>query len=85
MKGTLALTTQLACLCLGATSQAAPETAPPLPLHLPTEAPAPVRAVQDRIYRAALKQAHHLLGTVHPWKESEMGHVFLPSPRRRAE
>jgi len=43
-----------------------PGTAPPLPIHLPAEAPAHVHAAQDRIYQAPLKQAHYLLGTVHP-------------------
>jgi len=59
----------LACFCLCAASQVAAEIPPPLPIHLPREAPAPLRAVQSRLYRAALKQAHYLLGTVHPWKE----------------
>ena len=69
MKHTLALATPLACLCLCTTTQAVPVTTTPLPIHLPAEAPVPVRAVQGRIYSAALKQAHYLLGTVHPWKE----------------
>lgn len=43
--------------------------APPMPLRLPAEAPASVREVQGRIYRAAQKQAHYLLGTVRPWNE----------------
>ena len=59
----------LACFCLCAASQVAVEIPPPLPIHLPREAPVPLRAVQSRLYRAALKQAHYLLGTVHPWKE----------------
>ena len=40
-----------------------------MPLRLPAQAPASVREVQNRIYRAVQKQAHHLLGTVHPWEE----------------
>lgn len=41
----------------------------PMPLHLPAEAPAAVRRVQDRIYHALQKQARYLLSTVHPWKD----------------
>ncbi len=48
---------------------AAGESSPPLPLRLPPEAPALVRDVQARIYRATQKQAHSLLGTVHPWAD----------------
>ena len=40
-----------------------------MPLRLPSEAPDLVRAAQGRIYRAALKQAHYLRGTVRPWTE----------------
>lgn len=69
MKHTLAVATPLACLCLCTTTQAGPVTTTPLPIQLPAEAPVPVRAVQGRIYSAALNQAHFLLGTVHPWKE----------------
>lgn len=49
--------------------QAADDSLPSLPLRLPPKAPASVRAVQNRIYQAAEKQAHYLLGTVHPWTE----------------
>ena len=56
-------------LWLFAAVQPVPGAAPPLPIHLPTEAPAHVHAAQNRIYQAALRQGHYLLGTVHPWEE----------------
>ena len=66
LKRTLALAAQWAWLWWCALVQAMPGTAPPLSIHLPAEAPAHVRAAQNRIYQAALKQGHYLLGTVHP-------------------
>lgn len=48
---------------------AADDPAPPMRLQLPAEGPPGVREVQSRIYHAAEKQAHYLLGTVHPWAE----------------
>ena len=53
-------------LWLLAAVQPVPGAAPPLPIHLPTKAPAHVHAAQNRIYQAALRQGHYLLGTVHP-------------------
>lgn len=49
------------------TGRAAGESSPPLPFRLPPDAPVAVRDAQSRIYQAAQKQAHYLLGTVHPW------------------
>ena len=60
------LATARTWLWLCAAGQAVLGSASPLPIHLPAEAPAHVRAAQNRIYQAALKQAHYLLGTVHP-------------------
>ncbi|GMV96435.1 MAG: hypothetical protein AMXMBFR83_08010 [Phycisphaerae bacterium] len=41
-----------------------------MPLQLPAQQPDPqIRKVQDRLYQLAMKQAHHLLATVHPWSE----------------
>lgn len=51
------------------TGRAAGESSPPLPVRLPPDAPGEVRDAQSRIYQAAQKQAHYLLGTVHPWTE----------------
>ena len=51
----------------------------PMSLRLPAEAPAPVRDVQDRIYRAAEKQAHYLLGTVQPWKQDRAVRLLTES------
>jgi hypothetical protein len=50
-------------------SRAAGNASEPMPLHLPANPPESVRVVQSRIYRAIQKQAHYLLGTVHPWEE----------------
>lgn len=59
-------------LCLFAhTHGRAEETQSPLPLQMPAEAPVAVRDVQQRVYRAAQRQAHYLLGTVHAWQEDE--------------
>ncbi len=63
------LATARAWLWLCAAGQALPGTPPPLPIHLPAEAPAHVRPAQNRIFQAALKQGHYLRGTVHPWNE----------------
>jgi hypothetical protein len=38
-----------------------------LPIRLPDRPPTHLDGVPDRIYRAAEKQAHYLLGTVQPW------------------
>jgi len=40
-----------------------------MPLRLPLEAPVSVREMQSRIYQAAEKQAHYLLGTVRSWNQ----------------
>lgn len=73
------LTVAAAFLTANATRGAQPPDGPPqsaprpdgkvIPLVLPGAAPERVRPVQDRIYRAAMRQAHYLLGTVHPWSE----------------
>jgi len=56
-------------LCTGVTALADGDSSPPMPARLPAEAPSAVREVQRRIYGAAEKQAHYLLGSVHPWAE----------------
>jgi len=42
---------------------------PPMPIQIPDQAPPMAREVQQRIYQAAQKQAHYLIGTVRPWSE----------------
>ena len=59
----------LVFFCAGAASRAAGEGSGPMQLRLPAETPVSVREVQDRIYRAAQKQARYLLGTVRAWKD----------------
>ncbi len=59
----------LVLFCAGTVSWAAGEVSEPMQLRLPAEAPASVREVQDRIYRATQKQACYLLDAVHPWKD----------------
>ena len=56
--------TLLFLVLANAVNPAAAATLPPMPLRLPAQAPASVREVQNRIYRAAERQAHYLLGTV---------------------
>ncbi len=56
---------------LRAQPQAKPQTAtgPVLPLRLPEQNDPAIRAVQDRLYRAAMRQGRYLLGLVKPWEE----------------
>lgn len=63
------ITISLILLWTGTVSRATGGNSSPMALHVPAAAPASVRQVQDRIYLAMQKQAHYLLGTVHPWQE----------------
>ncbi len=59
----------LVFLWAGGASRAAGEGSEPMPLRLPAERHSFARDVQNRLYRAAQRQTHYLLGVVHPWPD----------------